>query len=370
MGQSPLLQLPFDIRSVILHYTLIAGPFQTTSLVLGPRVRTLVQVKANRRDQHAPFRSNGIALLTTCRQLHEEGIDSLYKHLAIDLDYNTEEDNGDRTIDFLQKIGPDNRARIQWIQLRCYSASSPHALPLCEWRHLLHTIASGCLSLKQCILICPTDPEEQRDFRQTCNPSSQWIKAVLPVAHKATLQLQYPDDGPLAADQRFCTEFVPWIAAPEVDIEGLEAAKKENHHTAFPFLALPVHLQRRIISWAVLPPGRIVHPFLSPRVDQTTLTVLPLLLTSQAIRHITEEVIYSEAIFAACLAKYGKHLIAFFHQRTPHQLQLIHRYFCYGLDHWVDRRFDRFLHAHARNAVDMEPDHRCGAFQHPCFTEY
>ncbi|KAI4206164.1 MAG: hypothetical protein LQ348_001050 [Seirophora lacunosa] len=319
MGSSRLLELPFDVRAIILHYTLVAGPFETASVFLGRRVRNLVDVKANRAKEQALPRSNGVALLATCHQLHDEGAEALYGHLAIDLDYNNEEDNGDRTLDFLARIGAKNRALIQWIQLRCFSASSPHAVPLCEWRNIMHTIASDCVSLKEMTLNCPTDEEEQQDFLQTCYPSAEWVRATRRVATKARVQLHFPAFGPLAADHDFCTGFVPWFAG-QCDVEEQETPAKEDFQASFPFLALPEDLQRRTISLAVLPPGQVIHPFLSPRVDQATLIAIPLLLTSKLVHRITEEVLYSEAIFAACVAKYGKHLIAFFHRRPVHQL--------------------------------------------------
>lgn len=134
----------------------------------------------------------------------------------------------------------------------------------------------------------------------------------------------------------------------------------------FPFLRLPVQVQRRILRYALIPPFQVIHPCLSPITDSTSLNVLPLLLTCKEIYRKAEAILYQEAVFTSCSPRYEKAMRRFLYNRTDRQLQLMRQFFCHSMDRWLDRRIDKFIRARSPDIEDLRRRIENGEFQHPC----
>jgi hypothetical protein len=306
-----------------------------------------------------------VSILRTCRQLQQEGEDILYHNLKFTL-------STDR-LKFLETLGRSQRSRILHLSITNLDLTDTlvSEMPLCEWKYLMYFIGEHCNSLQTLELELDIAELSISDgVWEKFGTQSEFAQALLHIrglsyfqVHLSAQNIYFPPDRCAVYNQVY-----PWLklqlTSTGLNSEVFPIDSRSDLNTAFPFLKLPVPIQRRILQLAALPKSQVIHPCLNPAVDGTN--ALSLLLTCRSISLEAEKIIYEQAIFSACSTMYQRDFKEFLRKRTPRQRGLMKRFYCRHLDHWNDRTFDRRLRSQFPNLVDLEGGTR-SEIDHPCF---
>ncbi|KAM5466251.1 hypothetical protein MauCBS54593_005986 [Microsporum audouinii] len=305
----------------------------------------------------AALTSSGLSILRTCRQLRDEGERVLYSNVTFGILFRHS------ITTFLDRLSARQRRLVRRIQIELHSPSRYlWQVPSCEWRNVMDLVFRDCTSLQMLHFKFPSHPAERERLLQVFTIGN-YKTTLLPV--RPPQGVMFTLDGRVLPDDNE-------LARAITGQLGL-AVKADSgciqYPTQFHFLRLPLHVQQRILRYALIPPFLVIHPCLSPITDGTALTVLPLFLTCKDIYREAETILYREAVFSSCSPRYEKAMRRFLYNRTNHQLQLMRQFFCHSMDRWLDRRIDKFLRVRSPDIEDLRRKIESGTFQHPCLSE-
>lgn len=336
LPKAPLLVIPLEIREKILYHVFFPYNTRTNG---DPHKRSPIRLYPRRGES---LDGSNVSVLRTCHQLFNEGEVVLFRCLKINLVSPYPGDNGERQIEFLERLTSRQRRLVRQLDLKCFP--SAEKMPLCEWKHLMLFLASECHSLTTLRLwLYPEDEEEEYVIIGSCQKNYEWVRAIQQIQTLREFDIVW--HRTFNVDRPQTERFLHWLRSRLLcNTTPTQPSNNETQGTVKPlFLSLPRNVRRLIYRYTILPPNRIVHPCLSRKIDERTTNIIALFLTCRSIHKESEELLYSQAIFSSCYSKYQKQFIKFFYNRNPHQLKLMKTFFCEGFGRLSNQPFHRFL---------------------------
>lgn len=324
------LRLPIELRDQIYAEVFFPGEeqpkdFEQDRFGLAPTA--VRQIHPYNTDPHhrLPF---DMAIMRTCRQIQEEAEEVFYGTASFNLMYQDWADNVKLSYEFLEKLPRRNRRLIRRIERKCYSEPYSRTISLCDWQLFMMFLARECPKLQSLILWGPGDRREGREWVETCHEDEEWVQAILQIRGLSYFDIPVIKFGVIYDDPPFRDDFLPWLKTSLLQNNSHDhdppSDLQDKSVSGFPFLQLPSNVRRRVYELLLLPPNRLLHPYLKPWYDQTTRTLGPLLRTCRLIQNEAETVLYHGAVFTSLIRKYDVGLLEFF-RSLPARLRALVR---------------------------------------------
>ncbi|KAI9873043.1 MAG: hypothetical protein M1830_000886 [Pleopsidium flavum] len=327
----PFLRLPLELRDQIYGEVFFPGEDQPEEFGqdrLGLANTAVRQLHPYNTDERRKPKQD-LAIMRTCRNIHEESEAVFYGTSSFNLMYQDWEDSVKWSYEFLENLPTRNRRLIRRIERKCYSAPYYRTISLCDWKLFMTFLARECPSLQSLKLWGPGDPREGPRWVETCQREKGWVQAILQINSLVHFDIPVIKGGVIYDYQTFREDFLPWLRMSLLQKKAVrcesETISRSTGGSSFPFLKLPSAVRKRVYRHLLLPPEKLLHPYLKPWYDQTTRNVVPLLQTCRSIHEEAEKVLYQEAVFTSLIPKYNIRLLGFFQSLSARLRCLVRR---------------------------------------------
>ncbi|EZF76350.1 hypothetical protein H112_02228 [Trichophyton rubrum D6] len=354
--------LPAELRDEILFLVLFTKGRSSSILYrragnihepVYPDEHEPIDIQLTRTATHD---SCALSILRTCRQLRDEAERVMYSNVTFGILFRHS------ITTFVDRLSTRQRRLVRRIQVELHSPSTYlWQVAPCEWRNVMDLVFRDCSSLRMLHFKLPNHPVERARLLQVFT-IGRYQTTNVPLRLSGGIVFTLDDGKLLPNDDELARAITGQLGLASDSSQGSSAERPGQ----FPFLRLPIQVQRRILRYALIPPFQVIHPCLSPITDDTSLNVLPLLLTCKEIYRKAEAILYQEAVFTSCSPRYEKAMRRFLYNRTDRQLQLMRQFFCHSMDRWLDRRIDKFIRARSPDIEDLRRRIEKGEFKHPC----
>jgi hypothetical protein len=291
-------------------------------------------------------------IIQTCHQFHVE-----CEALIFQKEFEYRPDGGELA-SFVYPLSQLHPRRMNLIRRLCITSVTGPTLKLCEWTSALRSVPKRFSSVNSLIIeleasfisLFHTTDLDNGIHHLSRQP---WVITLLATPPEINLKLLFwheHEDRTTSCTGKdletcFHDPLAKWLH-DQVESRSQHTNTPPNVSSTpepFNFLGLPSTFQRKIIESVILSPTKIIHPCLGPHFEQTSQSIIPLLLTCRHIHQLAEEVLYSEAIFTTCADSRYTEFKNFFYQRSDRQKQLMRSFTCNDQYRWMDGKFRKFL---------------------------